>query len=259
MIYERGFLPEFKSAEYKVAEDVTKSGKKFVFLHEEEEDQNKTPPPKNFREFLAQRSKVYGVFRALKRFYYFNYVFVDKDIHFSNDWKTVKKLEGSVEGFWAFDGGKSKSVLNISSDLAALDTNDPRIAEGLRIALDVFSKMNDKAISDNVGFIVLLIPTKELVFKDYVLQKADQIPIAYRDSVEKQSVLWKKITDHLDRNHIQYVDPLPALRKALVDGPQPFPISANSHLNSEGHKLIAKLIRDTLNKNFSGRLQTCLN
>ncbi len=44
------------------------------------------------------------------------------------------------------------------------------------------------------------------------------------------------------RRGIEYVDALPALRKQLAAGVQPYPVSQDGHPNRHGHQAIAKLV-----------------
>jgi hypothetical protein len=102
--------------------------------------------------------------------------------------------------------------------------------------------MKERAEDKNIRFIVLLIPTKELVFKELWSNPSP----AYRTLTENETAFWKITKDSLERNDIEYIDALPALRKQLASGVQPYQVSINGHPNEHGHRAMASLIAEYL-------------
>ena len=154
-------------------------------------------------------------------------------------WEKAKAFsEEHSEYCQVFDNGRHRTIFTSEYRLSALNLNDPRIAEGKNIALQAISKIKQLAMEKNIKFIVVLIPTKELVF-----QKLWSNPsYAYHSLIENETSFWKLTKDFLERNGIEYVDALPALREQLVSGIQPYPVSHDGHPNKHGHKAIANLI-----------------
>ena len=98
--------------------------------------------------------------------------------------------------------------------------------------------MNDLAVGRGIRFIVLLIPTKELVFG----RMWDKASPAYRELIENEMVLWEHTKQAFETSDIEYVDALPALRRQLTGGAQPYQVSHDGHPNQYGHRAIAKLV-----------------
>jgi hypothetical protein len=131
-----------------------------------------------------------------------------------------------------------KLFLQAKYRLLALNLEDPRIAEWLQISLRVMHKMNEYTIAMNIQLIVLLISTKEMVFR-----KLWQNPsTSYSSLTENEEHFWRTTKDFLEQNGIKYLDPLPALQEQLMAGIQPYPVSNDGHPNKHGHRAIAKLV-----------------
>lgn len=199
------------------------------------------------KDFMADHFAFYGLLRAIKSNY--------KNIFF----KTSNKSIGwnSVENFakqkkeycQIFDNGQFRTVFTPEYRLCALDLRDPRILEGLSIALKAIGKMNDLAMQDRISFVVLLIPTKELVFKDEVQRDMVNIKKSYQDLVTNEKLFWQRTKEFLQGRGVVFIDGLQALRECLEKGKQPYPISWDGHLNAIGQRAIAELILSKINEN----------
>jgi hypothetical protein len=73
------------------------------------------------------------------------------------------------------------------------DVRDPRIAEGLRVALVGF----DRRCTGDCEFVVLTIPTKEYAFSEAVAASRVEAPKSYRELVVAEEALWKTIGNAL--------------------------------------------------------------
>ena len=51
--------------------------------------------------------------------------------------------------------------------------------------------------AENIDFLVLFIPTKELVFKDLVLDNQGAIPEAYQNLLRNEELMWEKTKEFL--------------------------------------------------------------
>ena len=98
--------------------------------------------------------------------------------------------------------------------------------------------MNERAVSDGVRFLVLMIPTKEMVFGEIVESPSE----SYRILLNYEHQLWTHTRAFLEEHRIDYIDALPALRNLLSGGIQPYPVSHDGHPNRLGHRAIAELI-----------------
>ena len=91
-------------------------------------------------------------------------------------------------------------------------------------------------------FLVVVIPTKEMVFSDY-LEHNSQIPLG--DALDKvivngrlaEAQTFKFMTD----NNIAYVDPLPALKSSIGQGLY-YPGATDMHPSRNGYRVIAEAV-----------------
>jgi hypothetical protein len=98
--------------------------------------------------------------------------------------------------------------------------------------------MHESAVTRKIRFFVVLIPTKEAVFR----QLWQHPSMSYRRLTENEECVWRRTKDFLEQNDIEYVDALPVLQEQLTTGIQPYQVSQDGHPNEHGHKAIAKLI-----------------
>lgn len=204
------------------------------------------------REFLADHSKVYGLSRALKRMYTHEKndptVFNNSD-YSNSDWNAIKQHAlRHREHLQIFEMRDIKTVFTPEFRLLGSNLNDPRIAEGHRISLEAIRLMRERSRTRDIGFLVLLMPTKEMVFKELVYEDFGNIPERFKRLIVNEELLWQKTKDFLARHGIYFVDALPILRECLRSGNRPYPRSLDGHPNSVGHRAIAKLVASEIKK-----------
>src|SRR5262249_13192197 len=119
-----------------------------------------------------------------------------------------------------------------------LDQNSREIQEGMRITSRLLSDMANLCHDNGCQFAVVIIPTKETVFADYLERTPD---LHLKDSVDKvivnERAARKALGDALDRAGIPYVDALPALRAAVTHGLYA-QSTADMHPGQNGYKVI---------------------
>ncbi len=98
--------------------------------------------------------------------------------------------------------------------------------------------MHERAAVGGVRFLVVLIPTKETVFRDLWQNPAS----SYRSLTENEERMWRTTKTFLERHGIEYLDALSALRERLAAGIQPYQVSIDGHPNEQGHGAIARLV-----------------
>jgi len=130
--------------------------------------------------------------------------------------------------------------------LFGLDQDNPKVREGMRITFELLKQMNEICRQNNVQFLVVVIPTKEMVFSDY-LEHRPGLPMG--DTVDKLLVsersaraqLFQFMTD----NHIASVDPLPAMKQSVGQGL--YAISAGDmHPGRNGYRVIGESVAEYL-------------
>ncbi len=130
--------------------------------------------------------------------------------------------------------------------LFGLDQENPNVREGMRITFELLRQMNETCQQNHVQFLVVVIPTKEMVFSDYLEHRAG-LPMG--DVVDKLLVsersarlqLFKFMAD----SNIASVDPLPALQQSVGQGL--YAISAGDmHPGKNGYRVIGEAVAEYL-------------
>jgi hypothetical protein len=154
-------------------------------------------------------------------------------------WEQAKAFAQACPAYCqVFDDGRFRTLFTSEYRLAALNLEDARIAEGLRISLAAIRRMHERAAVGGVRFLVVLIPTKETVFRDLWQNPAS----SYRSLMENEERMWRTTKAFLERHGIEHLDALPALRERLAAGIQPYQVSIDGHPNEQGHGAIARLV-----------------
>jgi hypothetical protein len=130
--------------------------------------------------------------------------------------------------------------------LKGLDLENPSVREGMRITFELMKQMNDICAENHVQFVVVVIPTKEMVFSEY-LEHNSRIPlddVTDKLLVNERSALQQTFAFLADSN-IAYVDPLPALKRSVSQGL--YASSAGDmHPNKNGYRVIAEAVSEAL-------------
>ena len=130
--------------------------------------------------------------------------------------------------------------------LFGLDQENPNVREGMRITFELLKEMNEICEQNHVQFLVVVIPTKEMVFSDY-LEHNSKLPLY--DVIDKVLVserlarlqMFKFMAD----NDICYVDSLPALMGSV--GKELYArTAADMHPSKNGYRVIAEAAAERL-------------
>ncbi len=124
--------------------------------------------------------------------------------------------------------------------LRNLDQNSAGIREGMRITFRLLNDMNETCRKNGITFIVAVIPTKEMVFEEY-LQRNSQMHLA--DTIHKlltnERLARERTFDFLRDANVRYVDALPYLKRAVSE--QLYArTAADMHPNRNGYRVIAQ-------------------
>ncbi len=141
-------------------------------------------------------------------------------------------------------------------NLRRLDQDSESVREGMRITFELLKEMNEICEKNHIQFVVVVIPTKEMVFSKY-LENNSNIPLS--DIVEKLVVNERLALDRtfkfLTESNIPYVNPLPALQKSADQ--VLFARSAEDmHPNKNGYRVIAGAVSERLNQLQSEKRST---
>lgn len=130
--------------------------------------------------------------------------------------------------------------------LKGLDLDDPEVEEGLDLSLEFFSRMNELAEKNDTRFIVVIIPTKEMVFSSYIEGNTDLLASEKIDRLIRSEREVDRITrDYFTEHGIEYIDVLEPLQ-AKTDKEQLYPNNYGGHTNENGYRIIAESIKNVL-------------
>ena len=137
-----------------------------------------------------------------------------------------------------------RTVFTTAYRLTGLDLDDPRVAEGLRITKVVLSRIRDK-VQGRAKLMVLMIPTKELVYAD--LMKSHGVSNAtFSRDVEMERRSRADLMSWFHDNGIEAIDALPQMQSAIARRQQIYPSTTESHPNAGGYGVIAGVVNDAL-------------
>ena len=191
------------------------------------------------RGFLSTHSRIYGLARAIK-----NGIQRNED-----PWSRMVRIAVASQGKWeVLDSHPFRLIFVPEYRLVALDRNDPRIKEGHRISLDALTNMSRDLSMNRIRFLVVLIPTKMLVFAPQLHDPS----AAFSKLVTNEEQMWEDTKAHLENDGIAFLDALPALRETVNQGVQPYSITADGHPNPAGHRAISNAVLQWLDDHEVG-------
>lgn len=137
------------------------------------------------------------------------------------------------------------------SRLKGLDLSNSEVREGLRLTLEFFNKMNQLAKEKVIDFLVVIIPTKESVFSEFILT-SDELSNSekLKRLIENEDVVNKVVKAYFKDHGIAYVDVLEKLREA-AGREQIYPNNFGGHSNKNGYRIIANSINQYLKSDNS--------
>jgi len=183
----------------------------------EKEDANTGTVIKRIKKYLLQHSNIYAIAST-----FYDKLFAAK---------SVSELAG-LEKY------NFNTTFTPDYRLKVLNLDDARIVEGHNIALRAIDEMNNNAKKYNKRFIVVLIPTKEFVFRNY----AKNISSNYDNLVKNENKMWQITKEFFRQQNIEYFDAGLAMEASLIYGIQPYPITTDGHPNKDGHSTIARFL-----------------
>lgn len=186
---------------------------------------------------VAEHSKIYGLLRRLR--FESARRMAARDASAVERWAAAQAFAAAhPESCQAFSDGQFQTVFMSEYRSNALDLDDVRIAEGLAIALRAIDRMGERAVARKIRFLVLVIPTKEAVFRD---RWATSTP-AFERLAENERRVMALVEAHLRDRGVEFLDASTALRAALAAGAQPYPVSQDGHPNAIGYRAIAEAV-----------------
>ena len=128
--------------------------------------------------------------------------------------------------------------------LEQINYEDSNIQKGYDITLTLLDEM--KAVCEQNGIVLtaLLIPTKELVYEEYIMDREGVEALEVVKKIIEYEYLWRgRIIPYLDEKGIAVVDPLNDLREVLKKE-RVYHEIVDDHPNARGYRVIAESIVD---------------
>ncbi len=95
-----------------------------------------------------------------------------------------------------------------------LDQNSAPVREGMRVTMDLLQRMNDLCKESGARMAVVIIPTKEMVFADFLLEDPSlHLGDVIKESVSSETQARARLFEFLDNAGIPRIDTLDALRR----------------------------------------------
>jgi len=208
----------------------------------------------DWKRNIKNKSKLYGLYKTSKKLFKSVVKYVLQSMHISLDfwesrkWNSIKQRVEKDKNSQIFENDKFKTVFNINTGPWALNLEAPKIQEGLRISLQALKELNNRSVHDGIMLIALLIPTKELAFRDIVQQDFTNKIRNYQDLVDNEEIIWRKTKNFLRSHQIDFVDALPTMRESLKKGDEPYmQYDPHGHVSVKGQQAIAKLLNTYFN------------
>jgi len=162
---------------------------------------------------------------------------------------TKEKREQRLDGFAQenqdllfFYNQEPKTTLSPYYRTSVIDLDDKRIEEAFRITQQLFLEMNNVLKTKGKKFIVVIIPTKELVYGRYMNYVGMEYSTQLADYLKKEERLVNQIIDFCKTNQIDCVEPADDLVVGLKDKKEIYPADIDGHPTAEGYKVIAESV-----------------
>ncbi|MGD9651622.1 MAG: hypothetical protein AB7I96_05835 [Candidatus Dadabacteria bacterium] len=134
--------------------------------------------------------------------------------------------------------------------LEALDLDRENIREGLALALGLFGDMNELAEDSGVRFLVVILPTKESVFGEFI---EGNTALRYSREIDRLLLNERRVSaeaeSYFDEHGIPYLDLLGPLREAALRE-EIYPNNYSGHFNRNGNRVIAESISRRLEAQY---------
>jgi len=145
----------------------------------------------------------------------------------------------------SYENGDISTIFTPAYRSAALNLDDLRISESLKISLGIFKEVRDYLEPEGAEFVLAIIPTKESAYRAQIEtdnQSYKQL-IAYENEVRKQ------ILEYCLIEGINCYNLLPDLQSALSRGEALYPRHHDGHPLAKGYEVIAQNLFNYLQSN----------
>ena len=147
-----------------------------------------------------------------------------------------------------YENNGIRTVFTPAKRLIVLDMDEKRVAEGLRITKEMLLLIHGETERADVKLLVLLIPTKEIVYADAMETSQGHLEATYSKLVQMEEQVRTEIALLCKENGIEFVDALPKLREAVQRNEKIFPEHLDGHPIASGYFVIASTVHESLTR-----------
>jgi hypothetical protein len=203
--------------------------------------------PGSFRAWLSRHSNLYALGRELypivagKQF-----TSIVEEENKSN----IAAYEAAAHRPWSlpFKGDKGfrtvfrKPQFLVSGEIVV----DARFREGKNITHQILLGFEKKLAEQSIGFAVVIVPSRELVYKDLIASNTQLAPLLPAIACEER--ITGDFESFLRSNRIAYVNTTGGLRAGVNRDIHVFPETDDVHPNANGYTIIADAVAEFLTK-----------
>ncbi|HSC35382.1 MAG TPA: hypothetical protein VLG45_08915, partial [Thermodesulfobacteriota bacterium] len=131
---------------------------------------------------------------------------------------------------------------SISSHRKYMDLERERIALGLAVTEDALREMNEKARVLGIEFGVVLIPSKEIVFYEYLRKNGYEPSADYRQLVDNEKKLVAELSRYMNRQGIEFTDARPYVERELYGQGHVYSRTDDGHPLEAGYNAYARAV-----------------
>jgi lysophospholipase L1-like esterase len=131
---------------------------------------------------------------------------------------------------------------SISSHRKKMDLSRERIALGLAVTEDLLREMKKRADAEGIEFSVVLIPSKEVVFFDYLKEKGYKLPDDYTGLVENENNLVAGLSRFFKSEGIRFADARQYIEKELYTSSDVYSKTDDGHPLEAGYNAYARAV-----------------
>lgn len=194
----------------------------------------------SLRAFLSKNSRLVGVLRSMR------------DTWRGTAWdRSLAGAKLNPDRYACFERGTLRTVMTPSYRKIALNLDDARIHEGLRIAHNSMSAIARRCAESGTAFAVVLIPTKEYVFSTQ-FSKVEELGTVYGELIGLEGRMWEQTESFLTQEGIESIYALTALSSPLDLGIATYRESSDGHPNPRGQSCIAEAVQEVIAHAYPG-------
>lgn len=191
----------------------------------------------NVRNWLSKHSMVYRIV--------FHGPFVSTIKEYIR-FKEVSENRDPYTTSLVIDEGNIREAFRPLGVAESLNQSSAPIREGMRITFQILQEMDNVCLQAGCQLVVVLIPTKETVFSDYIEGNAGLHLLDVLERLIKEEREAKhELIEFLDSAGIRYVDTLPALKRNVGDNIYAV-TTRDMHPSKNGYRVIGEAVAEYL-------------